>query len=192
MDWSPCIQTIDRQQLPEECFAGTCCGGALGPDAPHSDLFISQEHALWVDGLLIKAIDLINGFSITLQSAAELSLIAYLHVKLAEHDVILAEGAPSETLRVHSGNVERFDNFAEYLRLYGEDAADEDRCAPIAFESGRERFLSRARCLHGSIVATRSTKLAIGSRNSSSPRLLSSQRGIYRARGAGRSGMERR
>jgi hypothetical protein len=42
-------------------------------------------------------------------------------------------------------NVERFDNFAEYLRLFGEDAADEACCAPIAFGNGRERLMSRLR-----------------------------------------------
>jgi hypothetical protein len=133
--------------------------GALGPDVPHCDLIISQQHALWVDGLFVKAIDLVNGSSITLESAAELSEIGYLHVKLAQHDVIFAEGAPSETLLVHSGNVERFDNFVEYLRLFGEDAAEEARCAPIAFGSTRERLMSR---LNGSIVATGSTKRVIG------------------------------
>jgi Hint domain len=119
--------------------------GALGADAPHRDLYISQHHALRVDGLLIKAVDLVNGSSITLKSASELSEIEYLHVKLAQHDVIFAEGAPSETLLVNSTNVERFDNFVEYLRLFGEDAADEARCAPIAFESTRDRLMSRLR-----------------------------------------------
>jgi hypothetical protein len=119
--------------------------GALGPGKPHCDLFISQRHALWVDGLLIQAIDLIKGSSIGIVSAAELSEIEYLHVKLPRHDVIFAEGAPCETLLVHSGNVERFDNFAEYLRLYGEDAAEEAACAPIAIKDGRDRLLSRLR-----------------------------------------------
>ena len=118
---------------------------ALGPDAPHCDLFISQQHALWIDGLFIKAMDLVNGSSITVHSTAEHSEIEYLHVKIAQHDVIFAEGAPSETLLVHSGNVERFDNFAEYLRLFGEDAADEMCFAPIAFGNGRERLMSRLR-----------------------------------------------
>jgi Hint domain len=114
--------------------------GALGSDAPHRDLFISQQHALWIDGLFL---DLVNGSSITVHS--EPSEIEYLHVKLARHDVIFAEGAPSETLLVHSGNVERFDNFAEYLRLYGEDATEEARCAPVAFGSTREKLMSRLR-----------------------------------------------
>jgi hypothetical protein len=108
-------------------------------------LFISQQHALWVDGLFIKAIDLVNGSSITLQSPPELSEIEYLHVKLARHDVIFAQGAPSETLLVQSGNVERFDNFVEYLRLFGEDAVDEPRCTPIAFGGRRQRLISYLR-----------------------------------------------
>jgi hypothetical protein len=131
-------------RYPKSALPVRVARGALGPDAPHCDLFISQHHALWVDGLFIKAIDLVNGSSITLHSAVDPS-IEYLHVKLAQHDVIFAEGAPSETLLVRSGNVERFDNFAEYLRRFGEDEADEVCCAPIAFASGRERLMSRLR-----------------------------------------------
>jgi hypothetical protein len=133
-----------ESRYPKSVLPVRVARGALGPDAPHCDLFISQHHALWVDGLFIKAIDLVNGSSITLHSAVDPS-IEYLHVKLAQHDVIFAEGAPSETLRVHSGNVERFDNFAEYLRRFGEDAADEARCAPIASETTRGRLMSHLR-----------------------------------------------
>jgi hypothetical protein len=129
--------------------------GALGPDVPHCDLFISQHHALWVDGLFIKATDLVNGSSITLHSAVEPSEIEYLHVKLAQHDVIFAEGAPSETLLVHSGNVERFDNFAEYLRRFGGDEADEVSCAPVAFGNGRKRLMSRLRSAVSPLVDCR-------------------------------------
>jgi Hint domain len=130
---------------PESVWPVRVARGALGPNVPHADLFISQEHALWIDGVFLKAVDLVNGSSITLQSASELWEIEYLHVKLAQHDVIFAEGAPSETLLVNSTNVDRFDNFVECLRLFGEDAADEARCAPIAFGSTRERLLSRLR-----------------------------------------------
>jgi Hint domain len=132
-------------RYPESVLPVRIARGALGPGAPHRDLFISQQHALWAVGLFIKAIDLVDNPLIALQSTVEPSEIEYLHVKLARHDVILAEGAPTETLLVHSGNVERFDNFAEYLRLFGEDATDEVRCAPIAFGNTRERIISRLR-----------------------------------------------
>jgi hypothetical protein len=140
---------------PESILPVRVARGALGPDAPHCDLFISQAHALWVDGVFIKAIDLVNGSSITLQSAAELSEIEYLHVKLARHDVIFAQGAPSETLCVDSGNIEQFDNFAEYLRLHGEDAADDARRGRIAFEGGRARLMSRLRSAVSPLVDCR-------------------------------------
>jgi hypothetical protein len=131
-------------RYPKSVLPVRVARGALGPNAPHYDLFISQHHALWLDGLFIKAIDLVNGSSITLHSAVD-PPIEYLHVKLAQHDVIFAEGAPSETLLVRSGNVERFDNFAEYLRRFGADETDEVPCAPIAFANGRERLMSRLR-----------------------------------------------
>jgi hypothetical protein len=46
--------------------------------------------------------------------------IEYFHIELATHDVILAEGAPVETLFVTDGR-ERFTNFVEYERLYGRE-----------------------------------------------------------------------
>jgi Hint domain len=129
---------------PESVFPVRVARSALGPNVPHRDLFVSQEHALWVDGVFLKAIDLVNGSSIMLHLPAEIE-IEYLHIKLSRHDVIFAEGAPSETLFVNAANVESFDNFVEYLRLFGEDTADGPRCAPIAFGNGRKRLMSRLR-----------------------------------------------
>jgi hypothetical protein len=134
-----------QSTYPRDIWPVRVARGALGPHAPHRDLFVSQQHALRVDGILIKAIDLINGSSIALHSAAEQSELEYLHVKLAYHDLILAEGATSETMLVHSGNIERFDNFVEYVRLFGESTTDEAPCAPIAFKDTQARFLSRLR-----------------------------------------------
>jgi hypothetical protein len=131
--------------FPRDILPVRVAKGALAADVPRRDLFVSLHHALWLDGLLIQAMDLINGSSVSLHSAAELSEIEYLHVRVARHDVIFAEGAASETLLVHSGNVERFDNFAEYLRLFGENDAEEAACAPSMIESGRDRFFSRLR-----------------------------------------------
>jgi hypothetical protein len=134
-----------NSSYPKDLWPVRVAKGALGPDAPHRDLFVSQQHALWIDGILIKAVDLINGSSITLYPPAELSQLEYLHVKLAHHDLILADGATSETLLVHSGNVERFDNFVECLRLFGKNPTEEAPRAPVAFKDGRDRLLSRLR-----------------------------------------------
>jgi Hint domain-containing protein len=134
-----------KSSYPKDVWPVRVARGALGPDAPCRDLFVSQQHALWVDGILSKAIDLINGSTIAQHSAAKLSELEYLNVKLAHHDLILAEGATSETLLVNSGDVERFDNFVEYLRLFGKNTTEETPCAPIAFKNGRDRLLSRLR-----------------------------------------------
>ena len=44
---------------------------ALGPDAPHTDLYVTQEHALLIDDVLVTAGSLINGTSIRLYDASE-------------------------------------------------------------------------------------------------------------------------
>jgi hypothetical protein len=121
--------------------------GALGPEIPRRDLFVSQEHCLFIDGVLMRAIDLVNGSSITLDSGAGCDEIEYLHIKLAAHDVILAEGAPSETMLLHADSFERYDNFAEYARLRDKRVATEEAaCAPIVWTKGnRDRVRSRLR-----------------------------------------------
>ena len=49
--------------------------------------------------------------------AKEFDEIEYFHVRLDTHDVIYAEGAECESLG--DGGYDRFDNFIEYERLYG-------------------------------------------------------------------------
>jgi Hint domain len=101
---------------------------ALGPNIPHADLYITQTHALLIDGLLVEAGNLINGTTITRHDASELDELEFFHVKLELHDVIYAEGAPCETL---SNGDENAANFAEYLRQYGPATAEAAPCAPL-------------------------------------------------------------
>ncbi|PPC88453.1 MAG: hypothetical protein CTY31_02175 [Hyphomicrobium sp.] len=72
--------------------------GALGFATPKRDLFISRNHALYIDGLLIPISSLINGVSITVEMPIDVTSIDYHHIELATHDVILAEGVACETL----------------------------------------------------------------------------------------------
>jgi hypothetical protein len=116
---------------------------AVGPDLPHADLYLSQEHGLLIDGVLVTAGSLLNGKTITLYDASELNELEFFHIKLAQHTVIYAEGAPCETLINFD---ERAVNFAEYVRRYGPPATQEARCAPwLSCTGARREIKSRFR-----------------------------------------------
>jgi hypothetical protein len=106
---------------------------ALGPDVPHADLYVTEYHALLIDGVLVEAGNLINGTTITRYDARELNELEFFHIKLETHDVIFAEAAPCETLLNVDENAA---NFAEYLREYG-PPKETIRCAPLIRYTGR-------------------------------------------------------
>jgi hypothetical protein len=73
---------------------------------------------MWIDGVLVPAAALVNGYSIFQEDAH--ADIAYFHVEFDTHDVILAEGAPSESF-VDDDSRLQFDNAAEFWTLYPQD-----------------------------------------------------------------------
>jgi hypothetical protein len=115
---------------------------ALALNVPHTDLYLSEWHALFVDGVFIPVGSLINGTTIKLYEARELAELEFFNIKLESHDVIYAEGAPVETMLEVD---ERSVNFSEYLRKYGAPRTDTVRCAPIAPYGGRGELMSRLR-----------------------------------------------
>ena len=101
--------------------------GSLGSGLPRRDLLVSPEHAMFVDGLLIPARCLVNGSTIAQERG--LSQVDYVHVELDTHDVLLAEGAPSETF-LDDDSRGMFHNAREFAGLYP-DAPEPGRfCAP--------------------------------------------------------------
>ncbi|HXF52905.1 MAG TPA: Hint domain-containing protein [Hyphomicrobiaceae bacterium] len=90
-----------NERWPVEILPVRIARSALGPEIPHSDLYLSDAHALYLDGLLIPVRQLINGRSIA-RCAVDSDIIEYFHIEVAGHDVIFAEGAPAETLRGRS------------------------------------------------------------------------------------------
>ena len=116
---------------------------ALAPGVPQADLYVTEWHALFVDGVLAPAGCLINGTTITRYEAREYDELEFFHIKLESHDVIYAEGAPVETLL----NVdERAVNFAEYFRGCGAPTTEEASCAPrVSYGGGRGELKSRIR-----------------------------------------------
>ncbi len=73
--------------------------GALADNVPKRDLYLTHGHALYLDsaigGVLIPVENLINHHSILWDERAQ--AVEYYHIELANHDVLLAEGAPAES-----------------------------------------------------------------------------------------------
>ena len=102
--------------------------GALADRLPLRDLVLTADHALLIDGLLINAGALVNGTTITeLRDLPE--RVTVYHIETEAHDVILAEGTPAETFIDYAGR-QAFDNYAEYVALYGADRAIAENPAP--------------------------------------------------------------
>jgi autotransporter passenger strand-loop-strand repeat protein/autotransporter-associated beta strand protein len=101
---------------------------ALDDGIPRRDLWVSPNHAMYLEGVLIEAKDLVNGASIT--QAKQIELVEYFHLELASHDVILAEGAAAESF-IEDDNRGLFHNAAEYWAMHPEPAAGPAQyCAP--------------------------------------------------------------
>lgn len=116
-------QTIHKQfTLAERFVPVRVKAGALSNGVPHSDLVLTSNHALILDGLAINAGALVNGTSISLDPVDSLpERVTYYHIETEAHDVILANGAAAETF-VDYVTRSRFDNFSEYEALYGSEA----------------------------------------------------------------------
>ena len=89
--------------------------GSLGDGVPRRDLLVSPNHAMFLDGILVPAAHLVNGFTI-LQDRT-VSRVDYYHVELDSHDVIWAEGAASETF-IDDDSRAAFHNASEHAALY--------------------------------------------------------------------------
>jgi autotransporter-associated beta strand protein len=106
--------------------------GALDDNVPRRDLWISPNHAMYFaddshDGVLIEAKDPINGGSIV--QAVSVEQVEYIHIELETHDVIIAEGALSETF-IDDNSRGVFHNAHEYRLLYPAAAEVKQYCAP--------------------------------------------------------------
>jgi hypothetical protein len=112
---------------------------------PHHDLYLSPDHAVFVDGVLIPVRHLINGVSIAQEQVAE---VEYWHVELDRHDILLAEGLAAESY-LDTGNRTAFEN-AAIVALHPDFAPSATEawalraCAPM-LERGPEVAAARAR-----------------------------------------------
>jgi hypothetical protein len=75
---------------------------------------LSADHAVFVEDVLIPIKYLINGTSIAQVAVDE---ITYYHVELPRHEVLLAEGLPTESY-LPSGDRSNFENGGVAIRLF--------------------------------------------------------------------------
>ena len=130
---------------------------ALGPNTPHRDLYLSRYHCLYLDGVLIPAVDLINDSTITRVDALHLREIEYFHIKLDRHCVVYAEGAACETLQAITAVNSDSAEFEEYRRLYGEPSLPDEPVAPVlGYNGGRARLRGRIRDVVSHVIDVRS------------------------------------
>ena len=121
--------------------------GALADGIPRRDLLVSPLHAMFIDDVLIPASCLVNEASI--RRCPEISDIDYIHVELDSHDIILADGAPTESF-VDCDSRLMFHNAREFTRRYPADATPRWAfCAPrvsqgLVLRQIRERLAERA------------------------------------------------
>lgn len=119
--------------------------GAFGDNLPSRDLFVSPDHALYWNGVLIPAKRLVNGTTIR---QMRVQRVAYHHIELARHNVIFAEELPAETY-LDTGDRAKFSG-GQVTTLHPDFAArrwEMAGYAPLvltgqALEAAR-RFLSR-------------------------------------------------
>jgi collagen type I/II/III/V/XI/XXIV/XXVII alpha len=130
-----CRRHPDPDAVRPVCVAA----GALGSGLPVRDLVLSPDHALYLDGVLIPVRLLVNGKSIARTRADR---VTYYHVELAEHDLLLAEGAATESY-LDTGDRSNFANGGGSIRLFADfstNAAaswETKGCAPLIV-SGRQ------------------------------------------------------
>jgi T5SS/PEP-CTERM-associated repeat protein len=112
-----------RHPMPETTWPVRVRAGAFGSGQPVRDLYLSPDHAVFVNGVLVPVKLLIDGATI---AQVKCAAITYYHVELPRHAVILAEGLPVESY-LDIGDRANFHRDGEAIRLQPDFAA---RLAP--------------------------------------------------------------
>jgi autotransporter passenger strand-loop-strand repeat protein len=136
---------LSRHPHPEQAqpifFEADC----LADGVPSSELILSPDHALYLDGVLVPAKALVNGQNIRHLNR---QTVTYHHIELERHSIIFAESTPVETY-LETGNRGAFENGTDALTLHPDLAQtmrEEQSCAPFV-ETGPVVWAIRIRTL---------------------------------------------
>jgi Hint domain len=136
-------RTVDCSQHPNPklVWPVRVSAGAFGRGKPSRDLWLSPDHAVYVEDVLIPVKHLINGSSITQVPQAS---VTYYHIELQRHDVVLANGLPAESY-LAGADRSVFANNGGPVALYPDLSSrvwEAEGCAPLvvtgpSFEAAR-------------------------------------------------------
>ncbi len=158
---------LTRHPRPETVAPIRIIRDAFADNVPHTDLLLSPDHAVFVDGMLICIRLLVNGS--TIRTERGWTAVDYYHVELNDHGILLAEGLTAESY-LDTGNRGFFANSAAPLALFHDmtDKTDRptrevDSCAPFVWDEPSvqpvwQRLAERAATL-GQPVRTPATTL---------------------------------
>jgi hypothetical protein len=93
-----------------------------------------------IDDLLIPAAQLVNGCTILQERGCE--RVDYFHIELDAHDIVLAEGSPTETF-IDEDSRQLFQNASDYAARYGRPIERPLSCAPRVTEGYRLEAIRR-------------------------------------------------
>jgi hypothetical protein len=119
-----------RHPVPTKVWPVQVSRDAFGRGIPAADLFLSPNHAIFVDRVLIPIRMLVNGRSVR-QVMRE--RVSYHHIELAQHDVLFANGMPAESY-LDTGDRARFSNGGDVITLHPDLSAPAPEilgCAPL-------------------------------------------------------------
>jgi VCBS repeat-containing protein len=135
---------LTRHSVPERAQPIRILADAFADGVPRRDLYLSPDHAVLIDGMLIPVRLLTNGASIVPE--VDCRAVSYFHIELDAHDVLLAEGLPAESY-LDTGNRGFFGDGVTPLLLYpdtvGQGRREAESCAPFAADVSRVRPIWR-------------------------------------------------
>jgi hypothetical protein len=105
-----------RHSKPETVWPVRVAKGAFGENLPHRDLWLSPDHAVYVENVLIPVRYLINGTTVARIPREHAS---YYHVELETHDLLTAEGLLAESY-LDTGDRANFANCGATIRLFAD------------------------------------------------------------------------
>ena len=142
-----------RHPEPKKVWPVRVKAGAFGPRTPTRNLYLSPDHAVFVENVLVPIKHLINGSTV---AQVEVDSVTYYHVELERHDILLADGLPTESY-LDTGDRGNFSNSDGVIRLFpdfsGATASplfwEAFGCAPLRIvgaevEAAKQRLAMRA------------------------------------------------